>query len=73
MIPPSPFDPSSNTHSSGGSDARGQEEEISPVPAEAGEALVGAVRDGLAQNLLVRRPRAGLRYDVPQIGELISH
>ena len=70
MIPPSPFDPSSNTHSSGGSgNARGQDEEVPPVPAEVGEALVGAVRDGLAQNLLVRRPRAGLRYDVPQIGE----
>ena len=72
MIPPSPFDPSSNTHSSG-SDAVGQDEEVSPVPAEVGEALVGAVRDGLAQNLLVRRPRAGLRYDVPQIGEFIKH
>ena len=73
MIPPSPFDPSSNTHSS--SDAHGQDEEASPVPvpAEVGEALVGAVRDGLAQNLLVRRPRAGLRYDVPQIGESIKH
>ena len=71
MIPPSPFDPSSNTHSS--SDAHGQDEEASPVPAEVGEALVGAVRDGLAQNLLVRRPRAGLRYDVPQIGEFIKH
>ena len=48
----------------------GQDEEAvpPPPPPEVSEAL-GSLRDGLAQNLLVRRPRAGLRYDVPQIGE----